>query len=483
MNGASTSADCRRRSGAPRLLLAALAACLALCVATSRSARAAEDADVLDASLHERVVRIAVGEPPVELEVTIFAPDGAGPFPVAILNHGKDEGLPRDAKRYRSVYAARYFLSRGYAVVVPMMRGFSKSGGETWLKGCDLEAMGANQARDIRDVIRALPRQDIGVAVEAGRVIVFGQSMGGWNTLALGALAMPEVRGLVDFAGGVRAPECPSWQDKLVEAARNFGRTAKTPSIWFYGDNDSKFQPAVWRAMERGYAAGGAPVELVAYGPFMKDSHNFLGMIEALPIWTPKLDAFLERIGMPHAPLHPELLPAPYPPPSGFAALDDVSALPLAADAGRADYQKFLLKEPPRAFLVATNGSTVSTNGGYDPLERARALCAEKKLRCGVYAIDDQVVWPKPLPRPQPTHFAAIDDVGAVPYLKGAAPEGYRRFLTLPKPRAFVIAPDGAWAFSARDFDVLASALRNCQQKHEGCRPYAIDDDVVWARE
>jgi len=120
------------------------------------------------------------------------------------------------------------------------------------------------------------------------------------------------------------------------------------------------------------------------------------------------------------------------------------------------------------------------TDGGYDPLERALVICKQHNFRCQVYAVDDQVVWPKPLPVPPPTKFARLEDVEAVPYLSAASRQGYQSFLALPKPRAFVIAPDGAWAFSSKDFDVLASALRSCEEKHKGCKPYAVDDQVVW---
>jgi hypothetical protein len=81
---------------------------------------------------------------------------------------------------------------------------------------------------------------------------------------------------------------------------------------------------------------------------------------------------------------------------------------------------------------------------------------------------------------PPATHFAALDDVNAIPYLNGAGGKGYEAFLKLPKPRAFVIAPDGGWASSAKGFDPLNRALQNCGKMHPDSRAYAIDDDVVW---
>jgi len=438
--------------------------------------------DVLDPQLNERVLNIPVsGPPPAELQVTFFRPNGPGPFPLAVLNHGKEHGRPREEKRYRSAYAARYFLSRGYAVVLPMMRGFAGSGGETWIKGCDAESEGIKQARDVSQVIAYMAAQsDLGTKIDPNRVVVFGQSLGGWNTLAFGTLNVPGVKGLANFAGVRNAPMCASWQKDLAIAAGHYGAQTQVPSIWFYGDNDSRSPAPTWREMHQRYSAAGGQVELVAYGRFMRDSHNFLGQIEALPIWIPRMDAFLARIGLPSQNLHPELLPAPYPAPTHFAAIDAIAALPLVDDNGRKSYEAFLQKPMPRVFAIAADGSTFSTDGGYDPLARVQAMCKERNRRCQIYAVDDQVVWPKALPVPPATQFAKLEEVAAVPYLNQAGRQSYRRFLTLPRPRAFVVAPDGAWAFSARDFDVQKSALQSCAQKHQGCRVYAIDDQVVW---
>ena len=446
------------------------------------SVRAAvADDPPLDPQLNEQVLSIPIGTwQKVNLQVTFFKPDGPGPFPVAVLNHGKDRGYPKDEKRYRSAYAARYFLSRGYAVVLPMMRGFAGSEGDLFVHGCDLEDIGASHARDIHRVIDALPRSSIGPFLMRDRIVVFGQSLGGWGTLAVGAEDIPGVRGLVNFAGGIEAPNCPGWRLALVNSAGHFGQKTKVPSIWFYGDNDSKFSPTVWGGMIEQYNKHGGHAELVAYGSFLDDAHNFLGHAEAIPIWMPKLDAFLGAIGLPNQSIHPELLPVSYPPASGYASIVDLAALPLVSDKGREDYHSFLSRPMPRVFLIGSNGATVVTDGGFDPLGRGLGLCAQHNLRCQSYAIDDYVVWPKPMAIPPATTFAKLDDVAAVPFVNAGGKAGYQRFLTLPKPRAFVIASDGAWFLSSHDFDSLKKAMSNCEAKHPKCQPYAVDDAVVW---
>ena len=76
------------------------------------------------APLNEQIIRIPGDDPPaVTLEVTIFHPDGNGPFPLVIMNHGaSNASLGHRRTRYRFTNSAFYFLSRGYAVALPMMR-------------------------------------------------------------------------------------------------------------------------------------------------------------------------------------------------------------------------------------------------------------------------------------------------------------------------------------------------------------------------
>ena len=123
------------------------------------------------------------------------------------------------------------------------------------------------------------------------------------------------------------------------------------------------------------------------------------------------------------------------------------------------------------------------SDGGFDPLTRALQTLQKHGKEGRVYAVDDRVVWAPPTKAPPATHFAALDKVEAVPYLDENGQKGYATFLTLPMPRAFVIAPDGGWAYSAKGFDPLAKALQICGQKHPNCRAYAVDDQVVWPKD
>ncbi len=329
-----------------------------------------------------------------ELETTLYKPPGDGPFPVVVINHGKMAGDTRFQARYRPAGAARFFLARGYAVVVPMRLGFSKSSGTYIGGGCNVESNGRVQAEDVKAVLDWLAEQRW---ADRKQVLLLGQSHGGWTTLASGAMGFDGVKALVNFAGGLRQPDCPGWEGALARAVGAYGKDTRTPSIWFYGENDSFFPQPVWRAMADAYTSAGTPAEVVNVGRFGSDAHNLFGARLGEPIWQPRLSAFMATVGLPVAVRYPQLARAgltPAPPASGFAALDDVDKVPFLKPGGREGYKVFLGKQFPRAFAVAPSGAWGWAEMGEDPLARALAICRRNaKDGCALYAVDDQVVW------------------------------------------------------------------------------------------
>jgi dienelactone hydrolase len=276
-----------------RLLLAALA--LAGLLAGPVRAQAPE----LNASLDESVLMIPKKGMlfTFELETTLYKPEGDGPFPIVVINHGKAAGNPRFQERYRPGMAARYFLQRGYAVVVPMRQGFSRSSGSYNNVLCNVESNGRVQAEDVKAVLDYVTAQPW---ADRERILVVGQSHGGWTTLAFGTVPYPGVKGLVNFAGGLRNDNCVAWKSGLAAAAGGLGRDSRLPTLWFYGDNDSFFGPDTFRPMHDKYVAAGGNARLVAFGTFGSDGHAMFGARAGAPIWQPEVTRFLQEIGLPH---------------------------------------------------------------------------------------------------------------------------------------------------------------------------------------
>ncbi len=452
---------------------------LALATHGAALAQAAEESpeDGPPISTNERVIMVPGHAPDrVKLQVTIMTPPGNGPFPLVILNHGSNDKPAREQERYHRSFGAYYFLARGYAVAMPMMRGYAGSEGQQIYSHCNQEQVGLFNAHDIDAVIDYMAAQPY---VDGARVVVAGGSFGGWNTLAYGTLNRREVKGLISFAGGALISNCPMEALSLELALKHYAQATKLPSLWLYGGNDSKFSTPVWHAMYDSYVAAGGKAELADLGTYMPDTHNMMGNPEGLAVWAPRVDAFLGRIGLSNHVAYPGYLPSPFPPPTHAAALDDVDAVPYLNDAGRALYRKFLTLPMPRVFFVSPSGWRVSKAGGFDPLASGMRLCAEAGQQCIVYAIDDAVTWVKPQSLQHAGQGPPLPAPEAVPYLSERGQQAYRQFLKLHKPRAFAIAPDGGYAFAAGNADARVAALAECGKAHRDCRLFLVDDAVV----
>ncbi len=346
----------------------------------------------LDYRLNEHVILIPAGpDRQAMLETTVFQPNGPGPFPLLIINHGKDPGAPSAQPRDRFYHMAHAFVERGYAVLVPMREGYANSTGKFADHGCDMTANGYGQAKDILDALNYAREQPW---VDAQHIVIAGQSYGGLATIALGTQPLPGVKALLNFAGGLKdQTEGCDWKGELLTAFASYGASARIPSLWMYGANDSLFSPELAARMHQAYSLAGGQGRLVEYGAFKRDSHGMLASRDGEQIWLPETEEFLKEAGMPTKVLYKVPGP-PQPSRTDFAKVDDVTAVPFLTDNGRRAYGEYLTKLTPRAFAVSPTGAWTWAEEGEDPESRALATCNAKSSKpCKLYSIDDYVVW------------------------------------------------------------------------------------------
>lgn len=377
---------------AARLLLAGL---LAASPWVRAQAPASPPTPALEVVLGESVVVVPSGgltEP--ALELTLFKPAGDGPFPVLLINHGRASGPASLQPRYRPLLAAREFVRRGYLVAVPMRQGFSKSGGGEITGGCNVHSNGLQQARSVRRTLDWLASQPF---ADVSRNVVMGQSHGGLTTLAYGTEPHAGTRLLVNFAGGLRQEGCVGWENNLTRAIGDYGGATQLPSLWFYGDNDSYFAPAIWQGAFERYKQAGGRAELVAFGNFGADAHAMFGARAGLRIWLAPVLAALTSAGLPVAVVNPLPEPADLatPPASGFARIDEIDKVPIRFERARDGYRSWLAADGPKAFAVhPTLGNWGASWGGNRANVRALANCERNAGQpCKLYAVDDTVVW------------------------------------------------------------------------------------------
>ncbi|MFC1681835.1 redoxin domain-containing protein [Pseudomonadota bacterium] len=79
-----------------------------------------------------------------------------------------------------------------------------------------------------------------------------------------------------------------------------------------------------------------------------------------------------------------------------------------------------------------------------------------------------------------------IQDFDAVPHIDAKARAEYRTFLSMPRHRAFAIAPGGAWGWTESEASrqrAEAAAVAGCETyTDQRCVVYAVNDEIVFDR-
>lgn len=237
---------------------------------------------------------------------TVLRPPGEDKRPLAVVNHGSPS-KPEARPKLRSIYksASEWFLKRGYAVALPVRRGYGATGGnwdETYGRcdNPDFLRAGLESAKDIQAAVTYLTRQPF---VRPERVLVVGQSAGGWGALAVASRNPPEVAAVVNFAGGRGGyaqgkPNNNCTPGRLFDAAKEYGKTARVPTLWIYAENDLFFSPAISRRMAEAFAGAGGRAEYHLLGPFGGDGHALFAAGGGVERWRAVVEKFLSANGL-----------------------------------------------------------------------------------------------------------------------------------------------------------------------------------------
>ena len=186
------------------------------------------------------------------------------------------------------------------------------------------------------------------------------------------------------------------WERALIDAYARYGASTKVASLWFYGANDSYFNPTLANQLHEAFVNAGGLAKLIAYGAFKLDAHSMSGSRDGVRIWWPETERFLKQIGMPTDEIL-SLGSEPRLPKSAYATIDNIDAIPYLQRVGREQYRVFLAKPTPRAFAVSTSGGWSWAEDGDDPVARVLTSCQRSSGEpCRLYAVDDDVVWTAP---------------------------------------------------------------------------------------
>lgn len=175
-----------------------------------------------------------------ELHGFLWKPDGAGPFPTIVWNHGSEK-LPGSQPAL-----AKFYTEHSYVFFVPHRRGQGRSLGN-YIQDLVNQAPPGDRARrmvelqqaEVDDVLAGLNYLKSQPFVDQARIAISGCSYGGIQTLLAGERDLG-VKALVPFAPGAM-----SWeqnvplQDLLLRAVD----LAKAPVFLIQAENDYSLAP------------------------------------------------------------------------------------------------------------------------------------------------------------------------------------------------------------------------------------------------
>jgi carboxymethylenebutenolidase len=230
----------------------------------------------------------------LKLHGFIHKPEGDGPFPAILWNHGSEQH-PKSGK-----LLAKPFVSRGYVVFVPHRRGQGNSSDQgkyimdlihqesesTWGKKF-IELQETHQ----EDVIAALTYLKQLPYVDPNRIVIAGCSFGGIQTV-LATEKQLGLRGTIAFAPGAMSwSKVPELRSRLIQAVQ----VATVPILLIQAKNDYDLNPTKMMAKELEKA--NKPHKLLIFPKFGKnhaEGHGFC--VRGEQVWGNEVFSFLESV-------------------------------------------------------------------------------------------------------------------------------------------------------------------------------------------
>ena len=236
---------------------------------------------------------------------TLYQPPGAGPFAVVILSHGSpSRGADRDLLgRFRLTAQIGAMVKQGWAVLVPMRRGYGASPGEYaesigYCQEPRYDKTGAESALDLSAAVAFVRSRP---SLDAQQIALMGQSAGGFASMAAASMQFPGVIAAVNLSGGRGGngfDGVPCRPDLMAQTIGQFAKTLRVPMLWFYVENDKYFGPTVVHSWLKAFEAAGGKAKLVLHPPFGTDGHLLFYKTEAIPIWLGAMNDFFKERGL-----------------------------------------------------------------------------------------------------------------------------------------------------------------------------------------
>lgn len=244
---------------------------------------------------------------PVSLAVVVYRPEGSGPWPTLVVNHGSTGNGDRPdlfGNVFTSLDLVRHFTQQGWQVIFSQRRGRGGSGGlydEGFMP--DRSRYSCNPADSLPGFDRAV--EDLHLVmqhvvtrpdVDARRVLLTGVSRSGILAAAYAGQYPQHVKGVINFVGGWMGDRCP-----LVAQINPviFRRAAAYPGpiLWLYGSGDSFYSLRHSSANFEAFQAAGGQGRFVAYDlPAGQNGHFIAGRPD---LWEADVQRYMRDLALP----------------------------------------------------------------------------------------------------------------------------------------------------------------------------------------
>jgi dienelactone hydrolase len=251
---------------------------------------------------------VVVHNGPITLHALLWRPQGRGPFPAILLNHGSGR-TPAELKQLgpyegQAATLGPLFARHGYVFLFPFRQGVGLSADQGMsavnLMNSELAAHGQDarnalqlrllESRELSDAAAALAFLRGLPEVDAHNVAIVAHSFGGSLTI-IQAEKEPNLRAVVIFsAAGYSWDQSPELRARLLTAVTHI----QAPVFFIHAANDYSVHPG--QALDLRLKQLGKPHRLKIYPPIGRtpdDGHNF--PLIGVSIWEPDVFAFLDK--------------------------------------------------------------------------------------------------------------------------------------------------------------------------------------------